>query len=137
MAKWEVKLVRQLTVVELSGSSREERSKPFEDKREKWEEDACCTSLMVASAMDSNQYVVHQVHAGRTSHSSAKLRCMLARRFFQSEFMTVADAAEARPCKWNGRRFAEQPCIPCLSYIPFLCDRPSTYDACTNKKCDP
>ena len=36
---WEVKLVRQLTVVELSGSSREERSKPCEDKREKWEED--------------------------------------------------------------------------------------------------
>ena len=39
MAKREVKLVRQLTVVELSGSSREERSKPFEDKREKWEDD--------------------------------------------------------------------------------------------------
>ena len=39
MAKREVKLVRQLTVVELSGSSHEERSKPCEDKREKWEED--------------------------------------------------------------------------------------------------
>jgi hypothetical protein len=39
MAKREVKLVRQLKVVEFSGSSREERSKPFEDKREKREED--------------------------------------------------------------------------------------------------
>ena len=39
MAKREVKLARQLNVLELSGSSREERSKPFEDKREKWEDD--------------------------------------------------------------------------------------------------
>ena len=35
----EVKLVRQLTVVELSGSGREEGSKPCEDKRERCEED--------------------------------------------------------------------------------------------------
>jgi hypothetical protein len=39
MAKREVKLARQLNVLELSGSSREERSKPCEDKREKCEED--------------------------------------------------------------------------------------------------
>ena len=37
--KREVKLVRQLTVVELSGSGREERSKPCENEWEKREED--------------------------------------------------------------------------------------------------
>jgi len=56
---------------------------------------AYCTLSMVASAMESNQYVVHQVHVGRMSHSSAMFRCMFAMRLFHWEFPTVAAAADA------------------------------------------
>ena len=56
MAKREVKLVRQLTVVELSGSGREEGSKPCEDKGEKREEEIChCVLSIVDGSLGHGQ----------------------------------------------------------------------------------
>ena len=92
---------------------------------------ACCTSLMVALAMDSKQYVVHQVHAGRTSHLSANRQVAM----HVGEEIVPVGVYDCGRC--SGGSVSRTPCIPCLSYIPFLCDRPSTYDACTNRKCDP
>jgi hypothetical protein len=54
---------------------------------------ACCPVLILASAMNSNHMVVHHVHAGLISHSSAMLRSMLAMRDAQLDWLTPTAAA--------------------------------------------
>jgi hypothetical protein len=49
--------------------------------------------LILASAMNSNHLVVHHVHAGLISHSSAMLRSMLAMRDAQLDWLTTAAPA--------------------------------------------
>ncbi len=54
---------------------------------------AYCPVLILASVMNSNHVVVHNVHVGLISHSSAMLRSMLAMRDAQLDWLTTAAAA--------------------------------------------